>query len=324
MELCEKISVIIPVYNVEQYLVRCVRSILEQTYENLEIILVNDGSPDGSGRICDSFTDPRVRVIHKENGGLSSARNAGMDIATGEYIGFIDSDDWIEPDMFETMLRMAKEEQVKLVCVGNYNVDSRTGETTLGICPEKTECITGEEFAGRIFQWQGCDSSACDKLYHRSLLEGFRYPLGVYSEDVAITYKIALKTEKVALCARPMYYYYQRPESITKSSVSEKTFHYPEHTRVIYEDIRANHPAIEPQARYLRARAVNYLALTMDQAEAPIRRTYARQIRENRRELAKHLGFFLKSPLFGRQEKITAVLLVLNLYRLLRPVFHRG
>lgn len=151
MKLTEKISVIVPVYNVEKYLVRCVDSIVNQTYENLEIILVDDGSPDASGSICDSFTDPRIRVIHKENGGLSSARNAGLDIATGDYIGFIDSDDWIAPDMYETMLRMAKEAQAGIVCVGNWEVDSKTGEKKLGICPEKTEVVSGEEFTGRMF-----------------------------------------------------------------------------------------------------------------------------------------------------------------------------
>lgn len=323
MELTEKISVIIPVYNVEKYLVRCVESIINQTYQNLEIILVDDGSPDASGSICDSFEDPRIRVIHKENGGLSSARNAGLDIATGDYIGFVDSDDWIELDMYETMLRMAKENQAKIVCVGNYEVDSRTGEKKLGLCPKKTECISGEEFTGRMFLWQGWDSSACDKLFHRSLFENQRYPLGQISEDVALIYKITLSSERVAVCGRPMYYYYQRSDSITSQSVSERSFHYPEHTRVIYDYIQANHPAIAPQAKYLRVRAINTLALILDQADDDFRKRYAQKIRENRRELGKYLGFFLKCPLFGKQEKITAVLLVLNLYRLLRPIFHR-
>ena len=323
MTLTEKISIIVPVYKVEKYLVRCVDSIVHQTYENLEIILVDDGSPDASGSICDSFTDPRIRVIHKENGGLSSARNAGLDIATGDYIGFIDSDDWIAPDMYETMLRMAKEEQADIVCVGNWEVDSQTGAKKLGICPEKTEVLSGEEFTGRMFLWQGCDSSVCDKLFKRSFFDTLRYPLGQLSEDVATTYKITLQAERTVLCAKPMYYYFQRPESITKLSVSEKTFHYPEHTRVIYDYIRANHPTIAPQARYLRVRAINYLALILDQAEDGFRKSHARQLRQNRRELGKHLGFFLKCPWFGKQEKITAVLLVLNLYRLLRPIFHR-
>ena len=324
MELTEKISVIVPVYKVEEYLAKCVQAILEQTYENLEVILGDDGSPDGCGAICDSFTDPRVRVIHKENGGLSSARNAGMDIATGEYFGFVDSADWIEPDMFETMLRTAKQEQAELVCGGVYDVDGKTGEKKVGLCPETAECITGEEFAARIFLWQGCDSSAWGKLYHRSVLEGVRYPLGVVSEDVPVTYRVALKAEKVAMCPKPLYNYYHRPGSITRSAVTEKIFHYPEHTRVIYSYICENNPAIAVHARYLRTRAVNYLALMLDQAEPEFRKAHAAQVRENRRELAKHLGFLLKHPLFSFREKAAAVLLVLNLYRPLRPIFHRA
>ena len=114
------ISVIVPVYKVEEYLARCVDSILGQTYRNLEILLVDDGSPDRCGVMCDEYAsrDSRIRVIHKENGGLSSARNAAIDAARGEYIGFVDSDDWIEPETYEALLDMALAEKVKLVCAG--------------------------------------------------------------------------------------------------------------------------------------------------------------------------------------------------------------
>ena len=124
------VSVIIPVYNVEEYLARCVESVLNQTYQNLEVILVDDGAKDSSGAICDRFAekDPRVRVIHKENGGLSSARNAGIDIATGAYLEFVDSDDWIEPDAVESLLSLALAENVELVLGGRWDVSAKTGE----------------------------------------------------------------------------------------------------------------------------------------------------------------------------------------------------
>ena len=124
------ISVIVPVYKVEDYLGRCVDSLLNQTYENLEIILVDDGSPDGSGKICDAYAerDGRVRVIHKENGGLSSARNAGLDIAGGEYVGFVDSDDWMDEHTYEWFMDMMLQEDLKLVCAGRYDYSSWTGE----------------------------------------------------------------------------------------------------------------------------------------------------------------------------------------------------
>ena len=181
MNQSPRISVIVPVYNVEQYLPRCVESILAQTYENLEILLVDDGTKDNCGAICDAYArqDERVKVIHKENGGLSSARNAGIDVSTGEYFSFVDSDDWIEPDMYEKMMALTEKYGVRLVCAGRWDVSSETGEKTPGLCPPKEEVISGEALVRRIFHWENIDSAAWDKLYHKSLFLFFCYPLGV-------------------------------------------------------------------------------------------------------------------------------------------------
>lgn len=322
-----KISVIVPVYNVEEYLARCVDSILAQTYENLEVILVDDGATDTSGAICDDFAakDSRVWVIHKENGGLSSARNAGLEAATGEYIAFADSDDWIEPDAYAHLLGLMEKHQVKLVCGGRYDVSGKTGQRTVGLCPRREEVISGEELAGRIFLWDGCDSSACDKLYHRSLLENFRYPEGKVCEDVPVTYKIVLQADRVAMSDKPFYNYYHRPGSISMAfSITEKTFHFSQHTEVIYPYIRDNHPAIAAQARYLRVRSLSHILLLLEQSQAEVRQEFAQEYRHARKELKKHTLFFLKSPYFGKKEKITNLLLNLGLYRLLRPIFHRA
>lgn len=320
------LSVIVPVYNVEAYLPRCVDSILAQTHSNLEVILVDDGAKDASGAICDAYAakDPRVKVIHKENGGLSSARNAGLEIASGEYIAFVDSDDWIEPDAYQHLLEVMERYDVRLVCGGRYDVDGGTGEKTVGLCPAKEEPISGEELAGRIFLWDGCDSSACDKLYHRSVLENFRYPEGKVCEDVPVTYKIVLAAEKAAMSDKPFYNYYHRPGSISMAfSITEKTFHFSQHTEVIYPYIRENHPAIEPQARYLRVRSLAHILLLLEQAEGEVRQQYADRYHHARKELKKHTLFFLKSSWFGKKEKITNLLLNLGLYRMLRPIFHR-
>ena len=322
-----QISVIVPVYNVEKYLARCVDSILAQTYENLEVILVDDGATDRSGLICDEFAskDSRVKVIHKKNGGLSSARNAGLETAAGEYIAFVDSDDWIEPDAYAHMMQLMKKHQVKLVCGGRYDVSGKTGERKVGLCPKREEVISGEELAGRIFLWAGCDSSACDKLYHRSLLEHFRYPEGKVCEDVPVTYKIVLQAERVAMSDRPFYNYYHRAGSISMASaITEKTFHFSQHTEVIYPYIRDHHPAIAAQARYLRVRSLSHILLLLEQSEAEVRQQFAAEYRHARKELKKHTLFFLKSPYFGKKEKITNLLLNFGLYRLLRPIFHRA
>ena len=320
------LSVIVPVYNVEECLGRCVDSILAQTYSHLEVILVDDGAKDKSGAICDDYAarDSRVKVIHKENGGLSSARNAGLDAAQGEYIAFVDSDDWITTDAYAHMLSLARKYDVKLVCGGRYDVSGKTGEKTLGLCPAREEVISAEELAGRIFLWDGCDSSACDKLYHRSVLENFRYPEGRVCEDVPVTYRIVLAARRVAMSDKPFYHYYHRPGSITTASaITEKTFHFSQHTEEICRDILENHPAIAPQARYLRVKSLSHILLLLEQAGEDVRQQFSKEYRHARKELRKHTVFILKSPYFGKKEKITDLLLNLGLYRILRPVFHR-
>lgn len=316
------ISVIVPVYNVEKYLPKCVDSILNQTYRNLEVILVDDGTKDASDAICDAYAqkDPRVKVIHKENGGLSSARNAGIDIARGEYLGFVDSDDWIEPDMYETLLSLAEKYGVKMVCGGRYDMDAATGKRTVGLCPEREEVITGEEMCGRIFLWDNVDSAAVDKLYHRSLLENIRYPLGKVCEDVPTTYRIALRAERIALCNKPFYNYFHRENSITTANLSDKTFHFAEHTKDIYEDICRNHPSIQNQAQYLRVRSLIHSIERVEQAKETDRHRFRGKCREDRRELRKHTGFFLTTPYLDGKAKIRTLMLAWGLYRLGRRI----
>lgn len=319
------VSVIVPVYNVQQYLPKCVDSILAQTYANLEIILVEDGTKDDSGLICDDYArqDSRIRVIHKPNGGLSSARNAGLDIARGEYIVFADSDDWLEPDAYESMLSLAQQENVKLVCAGRYDADGETGEKTLGLCPPRQEVISGEELVRRIFTWENIDSAAWDKLYHRSLFRERRYPVGKIVEDVPVTYLIALEAGQAAMLNKPVYNYLHRPGSITTASVSEKTFHFSQHTADIYPYIRDKYPALADCARYLRVRSLAYNLLTLDLAGKEIRTKFNREYGDSRKALAEHFFFILKSPLFGHQERLTDLLLILGIYRYLRAAYHK-
>ena len=326
MEANALISVIVPVYNVEKLLPRCVDSILAQTHQNLEIILVDDGTKDRGGLICDEYAakDPRIKVIHKENGGLSSARNAGLDIAKGTYIGFVDSDDWIEPKMYETMLELAVRHEAKLVCAGRYDVSEGTGERKKGLCPEREEVVFGKELAGRIFQWQGLDSAAWDKLYHRSLWQTRRYPLGRVNEDLPVTYRIAMEAGKAVLCPQPFYNYFHRAGSITTAkAVTDKTFHFPEHAAAVYDHICREHPDLKHQAAYLRVKSLSYTLLVLDQATSEAREKYADRAREARKELKTFAAMILKDKRFGKKEAITDLLLVLNLYRILRPVFHR-
>lgn len=318
------VSIIVPVYNVEAYLRRCVDSILEQTYHNLEVILVDDGAKDSSGTICDEYAarDLRVRVIHKENGGLSSARNAGIDIASGDYLEFVDSDDWIEPDAVESMLTLALNHQAELVIAGRYDVSESTGKKEIGLCPSRQEILGAEEVVGRIFRWDHCDSAACDKLFHRRLFREIRFPLGKVCEDVPVMYRIVLDSGRVIMLNKPIYNYYHREGSISYSAVSEKNFHFSEHTAKIYPYIREHHPAIEKQARYLRVRSLVYSIRSVDLASQEDRKKFADQYHRECRALRKHLIFVLSYSGFNRRERMENVLMAFGLYRGLRWLYH--
>ena len=314
------LSVIVPVYKVESYLSRCLDSILNQTFTDFELILVDDGSPDRCGTICDEYAarDPRIRVIHKENGGLSSARNAGIDIARGQWLGFVDSDDWITPDCYEKLLACARRQNVKLVCAGRWDVSEKTVETTPGLCPEKEETVSGTELARRIFTWNHMDSAAWDKLYRAELFADIRYPVGRVNEDVPVTYRLALKAGEAALCPERVYYYLHRQGSITYSKISEKTFHFSEHTRQVLSRCREEYPELVKEARYLNAWAQVFNLKRMDWAEPEDRKRFASQYRQSRRELGRELPFLLGCPYVAPREKLEDVLLASGLYRPLR------
>ncbi len=222
------ISVVVPIYNVEKYLNRCIDSILSQEYENIEIILVNDGSTDNSGKICDDYIkkDSRIKVIHKENGGLSDARNFGMEKAMGEYIAFIDSDDYIRKDYISTLYNMCITNKAEIAqCSFERITDS---QTTNEIKVEKTiENMTGIEAIKNIFKEKYVEYTvAWNKLYKKSLFENIKYPKGKLHEDEATTYKLFYEAKKVSVTNEKLYYYYIRQNSITNEKFTLKKLDY--------------------------------------------------------------------------------------------------
>ena len=214
----EKVSVIVPIYGVEAYLDRCVRSIVDQTYENLEIILVDDGSPDRCPAICDAWAtrDSRIKVIHKENGGLSDARNTGLKIATGKYIAFVDSDDWISADYIYLMYQAIKKTDAEIAAC---DVAVSYGEEVFFpiVAEPAIMSCTAEAALDDLLQGHGFRAVAWNKLYKISLLENERYPVGKYHEDEFFTYRILAKAKKLVYVDRIMYAYFQRPDSIMHS-----------------------------------------------------------------------------------------------------------
>lgn len=217
------ISVIVPVYKVERYLKRCVDSLLAQTYQNLEIILVDDGSPDTCGEICDCYAQQynHVKVIHKSNGGLSDARNAGIAIAKGEYIGFVDSDDYVKPDMYEKLFNAAVKNDVRLSICSFFCVDSEGKNTVFSsVHPISDGVFTAVELLPKIVQTNGWFFIvAWNKLYHKSLLNPRFYPYGKFHEDEFVISQLLWKAQKIACISSKEYYYiYKRMDSITGSS----------------------------------------------------------------------------------------------------------
>lgn len=212
------ISVIVPVYKVEPWLRECVDSILGQTFRDLELILVDDGSPDNCPAICDEYAcaDSRVRVIHKENGGLSSARNAGLDIARGEYITFVDSDDWIAADMLETLYRLIRDTGAELA-IGNLVKcldGKRLAEDT---SPLRDECFDRDGLVKKLTGVQAWRYIiACSKLYHRSLFDGLRFPEGFIHEDEATIHRFAARCTTIATTTHVVYHYRMAEDSIMR------------------------------------------------------------------------------------------------------------
>ncbi len=210
------ISVIIPVYKVEKYLCRCVDSVLAQTYANMEIILVDDGSPDNCPVMCDEYArqDSRVKVIHQENAGLSGARNAGIDMAQGQWLAFVDSDDYLAADFLERLYQACVDTGSNLsVCRWEYV----RGETIPEHGTGETRVYTGREMLANLYVPDGAYFVvAWNKLYRKELFEDIRYPLGRIHEDEATTYRIYDKVKKAAYVDRSLYGYFVTPVSITR------------------------------------------------------------------------------------------------------------
>ncbi|MDD3369701.1 MAG: glycosyltransferase [Lachnospiraceae bacterium] len=222
----KKISVIVPIYNMEQYLERCVDSILGQSYHNLEIILVDDGSTDHSPEMCDAYAvrDDRIRVVHKQNGGLSDARNAGMGIATGDYYGFVDSDDWIEPLMYEEMLTACEDHQAQLaICRyaeihGSQRVDDGTGRKDILSREEALDIYICERDGFCIY------NSVWSKLFSKELIREMRFPVGHNSEDIMFTTRAFCRMEKCVYLDHSYYnYVVEREGSIMNEISGERT-----------------------------------------------------------------------------------------------------
>ena len=222
-----EISVIVPVYKVEQFLHRCVDSLLCQSFPDFELILVDDGSPDNCGSICEAYAqqDSRIHVIHQKNGGLSAARNTGIDYvmknSTSHWLAFVDSDDWVHPDFLQVLYGTAEKTQCKLSACGFFRTE---GEPFPEDQDTSVLCLSADDYyCGQIHG--GVTAVAWNKLYHRSLFKKLRYPIGKLHEDEFTTYLAVYETGCVGVTPAQLYAYYQNPEGIMRSEWNPRRMH---------------------------------------------------------------------------------------------------
>lgn len=247
------VTVIVPVYNVEAYLDKCVESIVNQTYTKIEIILVNDGSTDSSGEICDKWSekDSRVKVIHKENGGLSSARNAGLDQARGKYICFIDSDDWVELDFVKLLVNYIEKYDADISQCGF--VEEVVGEEALPYRSENYVVTTGKDAIKRLYNRETYLNTVimCNKLYKNKIFKELRFDEGIHHEDEALIHEVLYNADKVVINESALYHYVTRPNSIMNSQFSLKRLDsiYAYEKRITYLKSKEEHELVRMTMR---------------------------------------------------------------------------
>lgn len=260
------ISVIVPVYKVEEYLPRCIKSLLEQTYKNFEIILVDDESPDKCPEMCDKYEalHENIRTVHKKNGGLSDARNAGVNIAKGEYITFVDSDDYIHPLYLEMLLKGVKQGAELSVC-GFTEVYDNNGIQLFDKDVVSISLLDSKEGLAEILYQGFHDVSAWGILIPLKLVRAYPFPKGKIFEDLYTTYKFFLAVEKVSFIREPLYYYFQREGSIMRRRDDSFIYDLLDASEKLYEACKCEGEALRLAA--LNKRFSNYCRLVLQPSE---------------------------------------------------------
>lgn len=285
-----KISIIIPCYDVEKYVEKCIESVIQQTYRNIEIILVDDGSNDNTGDICDSYSriDERIIVIHKKNGGLSSARNAGISVATGDYIIFIDSDDWISKRTLQYLMNLLIRYGCQCAIGRTVAVKDRDGKLEYGEKISLSDKLIGSLAAMKMVLETG--SGAVNKLIKRELLGDLRFKEGITNEDEPFMLVIYNKTEKIIFGGKQTYFYRVRENSITTSKFSVKNLDFYFNTGTNIKFIKEKRPELLEYALARHFKAAAYCAaklhFNLKGNEGDVyRRIIKKELKENRKQI---------------------------------------
>ncbi len=311
-----EISIIIPVYNSEKYLRACLDSVLDQTFTDFELILVDDGSPDRCGGICDEYADKdeRVRVCHIENSGSSAARNYGIDRARGKYLGFIDSDDYIDKDMYRVLYDNLKKEDADLSMCGLYDVYG--GEIINMVEKPIYRTMDAEETILTVMEAKLTSVTPVNKLYKKELFKGIRYPVGEDSgEDASIIVELLLRCKKTVMTTEQKYYYIHREGSITTRDFKPSDKSVIRAYKKNYNLIKEHVPSLIPVARMRICWA--YFFVLDKLLTSGNRREYREEEKELVDYLRDHMRFILQDKRFNRSRKIAMLMLRINtdLYR---------
>lgn len=273
------ISVIVPVYNRERTLRRCVDSIVCQTYADLEIILVDNGSEDKSRAICDEYAskDSRVRVIHKENGGVSSSRNAGLAAATGQWIGWVDSDDWIEPDMYEYLMNNTLVNEAEISICGWFE---HTGDMVDDRGAEQLACLDTEQALASLLADVTVKNHLWNKLWKTELFHGVRFPERRYYEDISTVYRLFEKAERTILLPEKKYHYMYSPSGLIEDRSLAADLDYSAAVRDRFEELSPSWPQFAETMKRQCAAAAVQIWCSFLQNDKETRRAYMPQVRQ--------------------------------------------
>lgn len=312
------ISIIVPIYNIENYIKKCINSILVQTFSDFELILVDDGSTDKSGKLCDEYKnkDNRVIVIHKSNAGQSEARNKGLDIAKGDYILFVDGDDILPHDIILKLFNSIKKYNSDVSCCG-YCDDFNVAKNQHYVYENKF-IMSNIDATKRMLLCDGLDSNVWGKLYKKDLFKNICYPVGEIYEDVLVTYKVLLRANKIVHIGECGYIHTSRSDSTTGSKFSERDYAYVEHTKLVYEDIKKNYPELEEESYLFYLNSVQNIIARMVSSNIDHQNSYYKELKQI---INKNYFAYMNSSIFSLKRKISITLIRFNIYYQIKKIF---
>lgn len=310
-----KISIIVPVYNCEKYISNCINSILEQSFKDFELILVDDGSSDRSFEICESFAkkDNRVRAIHQPNSGVSRARNRGLDEAKGEYIGFVDGDDCVDKEMYKRLYKNLADNNADISICGIVNYFLKKNGTTEKVRQSQVDgfwIFSGEQALKEALQSRLYSVNPVNKLFKKKLFDKLRYPEGKISEDAFLIPVVISKAGKVVYDSKPMYYYLRRENSITTSNFSDRDWDvveaYKNHLNMVSEKF----PNLKKVAKFRYLWAYAYVIDKIMLSENS--ENYLRDFKKAFDFIKKNILEIIFNPYFSLKRKIAVMVLLIN------------